>query len=142
MTFQNQKQKKMKHFALIALTIVLSACGSIKLTDSSYSGFKKAEVERDQYVFQFNKKAGAYLEIVEVKLLNQEQGMDISVPFKVTDKDGKKSIIDLKGRNAFAVVADYPKNNEGKVATSAMIVYKSERDGKNKYYTVKKIGEE
>jgi hypothetical protein len=130
----------MKQFALIAVTIFLAACGSMKLTESSYAAVTDANVERDQYVFQFSKKAGAYLEVVEVKLLNSEKGMDQSVPFQVTDTDGKKSILDVKGRSAFAVVASKPQTSDNVLASSALIAYKTEPEGSIKYYTVKKIG--
>ncbi len=131
----------MTRFALLALTIVLASCGSVKLTDSSYATVTDANVERDQYMFQFKKKAGAYLEVVEVKLLNSEKGMDQSVPFQVTDTDGKKSILDVKGREAFAVVASKPKGSDSILASSALIAYKTEPEGALKYYTVKKIGQ-
>ncbi len=131
----------MKQFALIALTIFLAACGSMKLTESSYATVTDANVERDEYVFQFNKKAGAYLEVVEVKLLNSEKGMDQSVPFQVTDTDGKKSILDVKGRSEFAVVASKPRTSQNILASSALIAYKTEPEGAIKYYTVKKIGQ-
>jgi hypothetical protein len=132
---------KMTRFTLLALTIFLASCGSMKLTDSSYAAVTDANVERDQYVFQFKKKAGAYLEVVEVKLLNSEKGMDQSVPFQVTDTDGKKSILDVKGRDAFAVVASKPKGSDNVLASSALIAYKTDPEGTLKYYTVKKIGQ-
>ena len=131
----------MMRFALLAITIFLASCGSIKLTESNYAIVTDANVERDQYVLQFKKKAGAYLELVEVKLLNSEQGMDQSVPFQVTDTDGKKSILDIKGRDTFAVVASKPKSSDSVIATSALVSYRTEPKGTIKYYTVKNIGQ-
>lgn len=130
----------MKRLLILSLIAIFAACGSMKLTESSYAMVTESKAEIDQYVFKFTKKAGAYLEVVEVKLLNKENGMDMSVPFQVTDVDGKKSVLDVKGRSEFAVVASRPKDGEDKLATSALIVYKSEPEGENKYFTVKKIG--
>jgi hypothetical protein len=131
----------MTRFALFALTIFFASCGSLKLTESSYAVVTDASVDRDQYTFQFKKKAGAYLEITEVKLLNSESGMDQSVPFQVTDTKGEKSVLDVKGRDAFAIVASTPKTDDEMTATSALVAYKTEPEGTVKYYTVKKIGQ-
>ena len=131
----------MKRLLILSLAAIFAACGSIKLTDSSYAMVSESKAELDQYVFKFQKKAGAYLEVVEVKLLNKENGMETSVPFQVMDVEGTKSVLDVKGRSEFAVVASKPKGDESAMATSALIVYKTEPDGDKKYYTVKKIGE-
>jgi len=133
----------MKRLLILATTAVLFACGSAKVTSSSYSSVadKATQTERDQYIFQMKKKAGDYFEVVEVKLLNEEKGIEESVPFQVTEPDGNKSVLDIKGRSEFAVVAAKPKKGESVLATSAMIVYKAEENGPNKYYKVKKIGE-
>lgn len=132
----------MKRFLILSLTAILMAsCGGLKVASTSYAviSANSSTSAQDQYVFNFNKKAGDYIEIVEVKLLNSEKGMDESVPFQVTD--GEKSILDVKGRDAFTVVASKPATAEKTVATSALIVYRSEKDGEKKFYTVKKIGE-
>ena len=131
----------MKRLLILSLAAIFAACGSIKLTDSSYAMVSESKAELDQYVFKFQKKAGAYLEVVEVKLLNKENGMETSVPFQVMDVEGTKSVLDVKGRSEFAVVASKPKGDQSAMATSALIVYKTEPDGDKKYYTVKKIGE-
>ena len=133
----------MKQFLLLAATALLIACGGAKVTSTSYASIadKATKTERDQYVFQMKKKAGEYFEVVEVKLLNEEKEMEESVPFQVTDTDGEKSVLDVKGRSEFAVVASKPKKGDNVLATSAMIVYKAEENGPNKYYKVKKIGE-
>lgn len=133
----------MKKLMIIALVAVATACGSgMKLTNSNYSELtdKGTQVQRDQYVFGFDKKSGDYIEIVEVKLLNKEKAWEESVPFQVTDKDGKQTILDVKGRNSFAVVASKPKSAVNTLATSAIIVYRTEADGERKSYTVKKFG--
>lgn len=133
----------MKRFLILTTTALLIACGGAKVTTSSYASIadNATQTERDQYVFQLTKKAGSYFEIVEVKLLNEEKGMEESVPFQITEPDGTKSILDVKGRSEFAVVASKPKKGDNILATSAMIVYKAEENGPNKYYKVKKIGE-
>lgn len=133
----------MKQFLILTTTALLIACGGAKVTSSSYASIadKATKTERDQYVFEMKKKAGEYFEVVEVKLLNEEKGMDESVQFQVTEPDGNKSVLDLKGRSEFAVVASKLKKGATDLATSAMIVYKTEEGGPNKYYKVKKIGE-
>lgn len=133
----------MKKFLLLSVTAVLIACGGAKLRSSNYAVIKDTatQTERDQYIFQMTKKAGAYFEVVEVKLLNEEKGMEESVPFQITEPDGTKTILDVKGRSEFAVVASKPKKGDNVSASSAMIVYKSEENGPNKFYKVKKIGE-
>jgi hypothetical protein len=133
----------MKRFLILALTGFLMACGGLKLANSSYTVINSSgsSADRDQYTFNFNKKAGDFLEIVEVKLLNKEKGMDESVPFQVTEVNGDKVLLDVKGRDAFAVVASKPVGSEKTVATSALIVYRSEKDGEKKYHSIKKIGE-
>lgn len=119
------------------------ACGGIKLANSTHQTItgEEASATRDQYNFVFSKKAGSYVEMVEVKLLNSDLGVEESVPFKVMDKDGKQVILDVKGRSEFAVVAVKPQTKEGTAATSAMVVYRTEKDGEKKFYTVKQIGE-
>ena len=113
------------------------------MAGSSYQTITEngASKELDQYTFNFNKKAGDYLEIVEVKLLNEAKSYEESVPFKVMDKGGKDVILDVKGRSEFAVVATKPQSKENTLASSALVVYRSEKDGDKKYYTIKKIGE-
>jgi hypothetical protein len=133
----------MKRFLILALTGFLMSCGGLKLATSSYTVITSngSSAERDQYTFNFNKKAGDYLEIVEVKLINTEKGMDESVPFQVTEVNGDKTLLDIKGRDAFAVVASKPVGSEKTLATSAIIVYRTEKDGDKKYHSIKKIGE-
>ena len=119
------------------------ACGGIKLANSNYQTIsgEQSSSDRDKYSFVFSKKAGDYVEVVEVKLLNTEKGMEESVPFKVMDKDGDKVILDVKGRSEFSVVAIKPQTKDNMLASSAMVVYRTEQDGEKKYYTVKKIGQ-
>ena len=133
----------MKRFIILFLTAFLMACGGIKMAGSSYQTITEngASKELDQYTFNFNKKAGDYLEIVEVKLLNEAKNYEESVPFKVMDKGGKDVILDVKGRSEFAVVATKPQSKENILASSALVVYRSEKEGDKKYYTIKKIGE-
>ena len=133
----------MKRFIILSLTAVLAACGGIKLANSSYQTIsgESSSSDRDKYTFVFSKKAGDFVEIVEVKLLNNAKGMDESVPFKVMDKDGSQVILDVKGRSEFAVVAIKPQQKENTLATSAMVVYRTEQDGEKKYDTVKKVSQ-
>ena len=133
----------MKRLIILSLTALLAACGGIKLANSQYQTISgdKANADRDRYTFLFSKKAGNYVEIVEVKLLNTEKGMDASAPFKVMDKNADQVILDVKGRSEFAVVAIKPQTNNSTLASSALIVYRTEQDGEKKYYTVKKIGQ-
>ena len=119
------------------------ACGGLKLTTSNYTAISESgsSTERDQYKFDFTKKAGDYLEIVEVKLLNPEKGMDESVPFQVTGIEGNKTLLDIKGQTEFSVVASKISGAEKTLATGAMIVYRTEKDGDKKYHSIKKIGQ-
>jgi len=128
---------------VLALAALFAACGSgMKLNKSSYAEIadKGTKTLRDQYVFSFDKKSGNYIEIVEVKLINKVANWEESVPFQVTDKDGKQTILDVKGRDSFAVVATRPKGENSQLASSAVIVYRAESGGDKKYYTVKSIG--
>ncbi len=132
----------MKRFILLSFTAFLMACGGLKNTGSQYSQIAgtNSTSERDQYVFSFEKKAGDYVEIVEVKLINIEKGSEESSPFQVMDAEAKQTILDVKGRDAFTVVAAKPAGKDNVLATSAVIVYRTEKDGDKKTYTVKKIG--
>lgn len=133
----------MTRLLIIAMATLMVACGGgIKLSSSSYAEIKDKGTQalRDQYVFAFEKKSGNYIEIVEVKLLNKELNWEESVPFQVTDKDGKQTILDVKGRDSFAVVATRPKGEDRKLASSAVVVYRTESGGTKNYYTVKSIG--
>ena len=133
----------MKRFLILSLTVFLMSCGgSLKLASTDYAVISGSgsTTDRDQYQFDFNKKAGDFLEIVEVKLMNKEKGMDESVPFQVTEKGGAKTLLDIKGRDAFTIVASKSTSAEKTIASSAIIVYRTEKDGEKKYYTVKKIG--
>lgn len=128
---------------IVAISAIFVACGGgIKLNSSSYAEIadKGTKSLRDQYVFSFEKKSGNYIEIVEVKLVNKTANWEESVPFQVTDKDGKQTILDVKGRDSFAVVATKPKGENSQLASSAVIVYRTESGGEKKYYTVKSIG--
>lgn len=123
---------------LLAMTF-LASCSTLKLKDTAYATVTEAKTELDKYTFTLHKKAGSFIEIVEVKLLNNEKGMETSAPFQVTEVDGKKSILDVKGRSDFAVVATLPKSEGNELATSALIAYRAEQDGPIKYLTIKKF---
>ncbi len=117
-----------KHSLLaLPLLLLVASCSPFKQTSSKMT---PVEGNRVQYEMVIEKDAADYLEIVDVKLVNSENMASESASFQVLDKDGKTSLLNLKGYTSFVIQAET--NNPDLNPDRAFISYKDELDGEIK----------
>lgn len=117
-----------------ALLLVAVACSPFKQTNGSQ---RTGAGDRTEYVLQLEKDAQAYLEIVEVKLMNSETKASESSTFRVLTGINGETLLNMKGYDHFVIVAST--DNSELAPDQAIVVYKDEPEGDQKTKKIKPL---